>query len=186
MVLWSYLAALDKTEAWPLESDRNKMSVRELMILLSEFEYDKYDDPHPDDDPCTDRLNCGINFDGVVTGAIKATRKQFDGLCLGKITVKDFGITLADHKRVDCMKTSSNEADDREYWDNSKCGYFNRGTCRIKHSRSSWYWSFLGKKEKLDHFHEEERRAKEREYALNAASFAQFRSQAQARRDAQA
>lgn len=84
------------------------------------------------------------------------------------------------------MASSSNEADDREYWNNAKCGYFSRGTCRIKHSRSSWYWSFLGKREKMDHFHEEERRAKERENALAAATFARFRSQAQARQDASA
>lgn len=58
MVLWSYLKALENTEAWPLEGDGNKMSVQELMVLLGEFEYDKYDDPHPDNDPCTDHSNC--------------------------------------------------------------------------------------------------------------------------------
>lgn len=170
---------MEDTDAWPMESEGNKMSVQELLSLLGEFEYDKYDDPHPDDELCTDRLYYGL--DGVVTRAINDTRKQFDGLCLGKTIVTIRNIALTDHENIDCMISSSNEADDREYWDNSKCGYFSRGTCRIKHGRSSWYWSFLGKREKMDHFHGEERRAKEREVAQFAVTFAKIHSQALAR-----
>ena len=105
----------------------------------------------------------------------------FDGLCLGKIIITIYTIALTDHEHIDCMKSFSNEADDREYWNNSKCGHFSRGTCRIKHGRFSWYWSFLGKREKMDHFHGEERRAKEREVAQFAVTFAKIHSQALAR-----
>ena len=70
------------------------------------------------------------------------------------------------------MKTSSNEADDAEYWNNSKHAWFQERSCRIKHGRSSWYFSFMGKKEKMDIFHEEERRAREREEAHDRATAA--------------
>ena len=75
MVLWSYFAALEKTDAWPIESEGNKMSVQELLSFLGECEYDKYDDPHPDDEPCTDRLFRGVSFDGIVTRAISDVRR---------------------------------------------------------------------------------------------------------------
>ena len=94
MVLWAYLTALDKTKAWPQETEGTKRSVNELLALLCEFEYDKFDDPHPDDEPCTDKYNCDVNFNRVVTEAINLTRTQFDGLCLGKIVTTTLGNAL--------------------------------------------------------------------------------------------
>ena len=95
-VLWAYLAALDKTETWPLEIEGSRKSVNDLTGLLHEFEYDNFDDPHPDDEPCTDALNCGVDFKLVVIKAINSVRDHFHGLCLGKTTLIALGNTLTD------------------------------------------------------------------------------------------
>jgi hypothetical protein len=47
------------------------------------------------------------------------------------------------------MYRAINRDEDEEYWNHHKPGIW-KGKCRIEHEQSTWYFSFLGRKEKLD------------------------------------
>lgn len=77
-VLWAYTAALINTAAWPVDIKAKGKSIYELHHLLDNF---KYVDPHPNGN-CT----CS-NYNQVVKRAIKSSRENFQGLCLGKTQI---------------------------------------------------------------------------------------------------
>jgi hypothetical protein len=55
-------------------------------------------------------------------------------------------------------KTKHNE--DREYWNWSQTGryaYAYNTRCRIKHGQPTWYFSFMGRKEKMASFQKKDR-----------------------------
>jgi hypothetical protein len=47
------------------------------------------------------------------------------------------------------MAASSIEAEDEDYWRHNEFGYYrHRGTCRVSHGQPTWYFSFMGRKER--------------------------------------
>lgn len=83
-VLWAYTSSLAATEAWPVEIKAKSKSINELHNLLENFDYN---DPHPANARCTTCNDCGADFEALIQGAIRNSRKQFDGLCLGKPSI---------------------------------------------------------------------------------------------------
>jgi len=146
--LWAYESALHESGIWPLESEGKDKSINELLRLL--YDDFKYEDPHPNG-RCNDRHECGHDFEHVVTSAINKARDQFNGLCLGISSLPSFmrARSFADPHKLDCMRTSSIEAEDEDYWRHAEKGYYrSRGTCRVPHGQPTWYFSFMGRKER--------------------------------------
>jgi hypothetical protein len=149
--LWAYESALHKSGVWPLESEAKDKSINELLRLL--YDDFKYEDPHPKapDGRCTDRHDCGHDFEHVVNSAINKARDQFNGLCLGisSLSLSMFARSLANPYKSDCMRASSIEAEDEDYWRHAETGYYrSRGICRVSHGQPTWYFSFMGRKER--------------------------------------
>lgn len=42
--------------------------------------------------------------------------------------------------------------EDFDYWHHADRGIYDRA-CRVKHGQPTWYFSFMGRKEKMDLFH---------------------------------
>ena len=83
-VLWAYTASLAATQAWPVEIKAKAKSINELHSLLDDFDFE---DPHPTGALCTNFSDCGMDLEYTVQNAIATSRKHFDGLCLGKLSV---------------------------------------------------------------------------------------------------
>jgi hypothetical protein len=56
------------------------------------------------------------------------------------------------------MYCSINRDEDEKYWDHHEDGIWKR-KCRIEHGDSTWYFSFLGRKEKMDEYQKQLRRS---------------------------
>lgn len=83
-ILWAYTSSLAKTDAWPVEIKAKATSINELHSLLENFDYNN---PHPANASCTAFSGCGVDFEALIQGAIRDSRKHFDGLCLGKLSI---------------------------------------------------------------------------------------------------
>lgn len=60
-----------------------------------------------------------------------------------------FARSLANPYKSDCMRASSIEAEDEDYWRHAETGYYrSRGICRVSHGQPTWYFSFMGRKER--------------------------------------
>jgi hypothetical protein len=55
------------------------------------------------------------------------------------------------------MYCSGNRDEDDEYWNHHVDGIWGE-KCRIQHGQSSWYFSFLGRKDKMDEYQKKLRR----------------------------
>lgn len=55
---------------------------------------------------------------------------------------------------LDCMDFSIGDSD-KDYWAHSSSDNWDRG-CRLKHKRNTWYFSFMGRPEKMNVFAEKE------------------------------
>ncbi|KAM0721906.1 hypothetical protein Q7P37_002831 [Cladosporium fusiforme] len=132
-VLWNYFTALENTSAWPIEITGSKKSINDLLSLLRAKI--NYSDPHPEDKTCTDISHCGQQYQALVNKSVERTQRYFDGLCL------------------DCMNHSKTESMDADYWIHNEPGVQWDVHCRIHHGEPTWYFSFMGRKENMDHFH---------------------------------
>ena len=78
---------------------------------------------------------CIQDYTGMMDSAVKKTRKYFDGLCL------------------DCMDPSKPKTgdEDSDYWQHNELreGEWDSG-CRVNHGQPTWYFSFMGRKERRD------------------------------------
>jgi hypothetical protein len=67
------------------------------------------------------------------------------------------------------MQGSSNEANDHDYWNHSNPGFGQSRyrNCRITHGSSTWYFSFMGRKERqLKKLAEQKAEREERDLAF--------------------
>jgi hypothetical protein len=56
-----------------------------------------------------------------------------------------------------CSSKTKND-EDRQYWNWSQTGRYAYNThCRIKHGQPTWYFSFMGRKEKMASFQKKSR-----------------------------
>ncbi|KAK3718302.1 hypothetical protein LTR37_005115 [Vermiconidia calcicola] len=123
--LYAYQKSLTNTEAWPLEKKFSKNSITALHDKLEGFSHTALVPKM-----CYD---CRIDFGHVVHEAVRNTSSYFDGLCL------------------DCMNTSKPKFGDadEDYWKHSRQGVSWDFNCRIRHGQPSWYFSFMGRKQKM-------------------------------------
>lgn len=84
---------------------------------------------------------CDFSHMQVVRDACKETRTYFDGLCL------------------DCMDASKPKFGDadEDYWKHAENRNWDNG-CRIRHLQPTWYFSFMGRRQKMIEFNSKSRR----------------------------
>ena len=124
--LFGYIKALHDTQVWPLDPVWPKMQVNDILDSLEDFSYE----------PAVSTCSwCIQDYTGMVEDAVRNTRKYFDGLCL------------------DCMDRSKPKTgdEDSDYWQHNELqeGEWDSG-CRVSHGQPTWYFSFMGRKEKRD------------------------------------
>ena len=151
---FNYFRELQRRNVWPLEETFVNTSVQEMLERLAHFDdsnlrpraTSRFPDissastdtanapstnPRPTLDGCDD---CGRDWRRIVSKARSDAAKHFDGLCLV------------------CMDKSKNltlgKNWDHDYWTHGREGRYDTG-CGITHGESSWYFSYMGRKEKL-------------------------------------
>lgn len=76
---------------------------------------------------------CNTSWDAIVLRAAKTVAEYFDGLCL------------------DCMDISKDLRSygdrDADYWEHNELEMWDTD-CRIRHGEPTWYFSFMGRREK--------------------------------------
>lgn len=139
--LFAYETALDETGVWPLEKvlhGKDALSIQQVLDGLAKFQYE------PPNDTC--KL-CSSNLAAkTVAKAIKTTQFNFDGLCLDCLddpTLRDWDFDYLQHHAFKFRK-------------------FKRTmTCRVEHDEPSWYFSWVGRKQRGDVFERERETRKE-------------------------
>jgi hypothetical protein len=126
-VLFAYELALKRTGAWPIESKMISVSANQTMDNLGKVEV-----PPGETDSKEGCHLCKFDFKAAVEGAISETKGYFDGLCL------------------DCMDASQPKFgdDDEDYWRHDETGVAWDRKCRISHGQATWYYSFMGRRQK--------------------------------------
>ena len=124
--LFGYIKALHDTQVWPLDPVFPKMQVNDILDSLENSSYE----------PAVISCSwCIQDYTGIVESAVMNTRKYFDGLCL------------------DCMDRSKPKTgdEDSDYWQHHELheGQWDSG-CRVSHGQPTWYFSYMGRKEKHD------------------------------------
>lgn len=109
--------------------------MHEILECLDEFSYQL---PPGTCSDCTD-----LDYEEVVEGARSYVAIYFGGLCL------------------DCMDRSKSNDEDSDYWKHSLLKeYQYMGGCRVgKHIQSSWYFSYMGRKQRKDKMYRDLHRA---------------------------
>ncbi|KAK3718872.1 hypothetical protein LTR37_004788 [Vermiconidia calcicola] len=127
---YTYEQALFKTGAWPLEDTFLYNSITKLLRMLGNFMLGNFRSKAVGPEMCA---KCRFDVHKVVPEALSETSDSFDGLCL------------------DCMNTSNPKVGDadEEYWRHAEQGTAWDAHCRVRHSQPSWYFSFMGHKEKM-------------------------------------
>ena len=120
--VFSYQKALMFIDVWPLENVAFNTPMNEILNRLDGFAYTPQEHAC---DPCSKPLEYAVE------AAESHTRDYFDGLCL------------------DCMdKHKAKTGDeDTDYVLHNKLRHWDLG-CRVRHGEPSWYFSFMGRKEK--------------------------------------
>ncbi|OCK94025.1 uncharacterized protein K441DRAFT_721942, partial [Cenococcum geophilum 1.58] len=136
---FGYQDKLMKVRAWPLEHVFRCSSMNDITSRLSKFSYTLTTTT------CTAPFpGCHQGLDNIVEEACRRTARYLDGLCL------------------DCVDRSKpkREDDDEDYWRHNypANGCWDMG-CRFRHSRSTWYRSWMGRPDKgkqvLEHLRNE-------------------------------
>jgi hypothetical protein len=128
--LLDYEVGLHNTRAWPVESAFLRNSVNQMLARLGNMREQRTN--------LASRHSCGvchIRHVEVVQKACSETENYFDGLCL------------------DCMDASKPKFGDadEDYWKHDERRNWD-GDCRIKHGQPSWYFSFMGRRQKMIEF----------------------------------
>lgn len=92
----------------------------------------------------------GPKFSALVVDAISHVDVQFDGLCLGKNLILSSSDTQLT-RQTDCINVSGNRDNDADYWSHNQPGVWG-DKYRIQHGQSTWYFSFMGRREDRDKF----------------------------------
>ncbi|MCJ1381297.1 hypothetical protein MMC17_004407 [Xylographa soralifera] len=127
--LKGYENALKMIGAWPIEREAVKYSMHALLEKLRMFVW------RPQEPICTQ--SCSRDYKGLVGNAREITKGYFDGLCL------------------DCIDGSKPRTGDidLDYWRHGNISEREWFTgCRVRHRQPSWYFSFMGRPEQMNHF----------------------------------
>ncbi|KAI9038241.1 BTB/POZ domain-containing protein [Aspergillus affinis] len=132
--VFNFLAELRRIQAWPLEDTMAKTSIETMLKRLKRFGSSRMNAHGPN----TGMLlcKCSRNWGQVVYDTVRRVRNYFDGLCL------------------DCMKSSKDvkyrRDGDIEYWGHHMSRKKYDAHCRIKHGEPTWWFSFMGRREKKE------------------------------------
>lgn len=134
LTVFEYLRELARIQVWPLEESMRTDSIKKMLERLRLFDATKMrklTDPQSGKvRPC---FRCNTAWGAIVLRAAKTVAEYFDGLCL------------------DCMDLSkdlrSDGDRDEDYWKHNELKKWDTG-CRVKHGEPTWYFSFMGRREK--------------------------------------
>ena len=102
-------------------------------------------------------MTCKQNFANVVNRTIRKAQAYIDGLCL------------------DCINSSQSKTSsvDDDYWRHATLkGYEIVNGCRVEsHSQPTWYFSFMGRREQMEHYRRENRERRASTSANQEPSF---------------
>lgn len=155
--LFAYEKALYNTRAWPLEKAFLRESVNGLLRRLESFAWTTAAGDLARDVSATKSTvsvtnctSCQQDFARVVREAVKTTREYFDGLCLGNACAFP-SATLDLTASTDCMSMSNPKFgdSDSDYWHHNMPRFAWDSNCSITHGQPTWYFSFMGRKEKM-------------------------------------
>ncbi|RAK97295.1 uncharacterized protein BO80DRAFT_364335 [Aspergillus ibericus CBS 121593] len=135
--VFDYLRELSRIKVWPLEDSLRDMSIDEIIEHLWRFDSARmrqYRGTSSDNRSGEQWCSCRFSWHLVVQSAASRVSEYFDGLCL------------------DCMDSSKNLRDggnkDDDYWHyHEKFKRFD-AKCRVDHGQPTWYFSFMGRREK--------------------------------------
>jgi hypothetical protein len=130
--LWAYIEGVKLTGIWPLDSMHTRSN--ESIIESPGFLNWKCDIPQGACVSCTSKLH-----GGHISDIRDKILTYWHGLCL------------------DCMNVSKPKTGDIDidYWLHNSREEWSRG-CRLKHSRNTWYFSFMGRPSIMSSFLREE------------------------------
>ncbi|PYH65897.1 uncharacterized protein BO88DRAFT_418063 [Aspergillus vadensis CBS 113365] len=134
LTVFEYLRELTRIDVWPLEESMRTDSIKKMLERLRLFDAKNmrtYTNPNTGQvQPCH---RCNKAWGAIVGRAANTVAKYFDGLCL------------------DCMDLSKDlQSDgdrDEDYWKHNDMQKWDTG-CRVRHGEPSWYFSFMGRREK--------------------------------------
>ncbi|PYI16945.1 hypothetical protein BO99DRAFT_424316 [Aspergillus violaceofuscus CBS 115571] len=133
--VFEFFRELQRISVWPFEDCMRHCSIDDLVFRMKRFDASKmrgYTDPETKKP--VDCCFCEHDWKAVVAGAAKRVEAYFDGLCL------------------DCMDLTKNLHKggdrDRDYWAYMLPRDRYDKDCRIKHGEPTWYFSFMGRREK--------------------------------------
>ena len=118
------------------------MTVNNILDRFDNFSYT------PAANACS---TCQQDYEGQVDRSTQFVREYFDGLCL------------------DCMDKSKPKTkdEDTDFWAHNELtlGSWDRG-CRIKHGEPTWYFSFMGRKERRELLLKKVKKSRTKSYVL--------------------
>ncbi|PYH86447.1 hypothetical protein BO82DRAFT_397619 [Aspergillus uvarum CBS 121591] len=133
--VFEFFRELQRISVWSFEDCMRHCSIDDLVFRMKRFDASKmreYRDPKTQKP--MDGFACEHGWKAVVAGAAKRVEAYFDGLCL------------------DCMDLTKNLHKggdrDRDYWAYMRPRDRYDENCRIKHGEPTWYFSFMGRREK--------------------------------------
>ncbi|KAI9933730.1 hypothetical protein ASPWEDRAFT_179674 [Aspergillus wentii DTO 134E9] len=149
--VFNYLKEIQNINVRPLDETLSRTSVQRNLDRLGQFNesnmrpkkdsnviYKSVEEEWGEKPSAKDCMDCDRSWGEVVRRARKETAEYFDGLCL------------------DCMNTTKNIRlrgdEDDDYWlHNEGRDRYDDG-CRISHGQPTWYFSFMGRREKRGQF----------------------------------
>ncbi|BCR98421.1 uncharacterized protein AKAW2_40104S [Aspergillus luchuensis] len=134
LTTFEYLREMARIHVWPLEDCMKAESINQMLERLRLFDATKM---RKLTDPLSGKVRpcyyCNTSWDAIVLRAAKTVAEYFDGLCL------------------DCMDISKDLRSygdrDADYWEHNELEMWDTD-CRIRHGEPTWYFSFMGRREK--------------------------------------
>lgn len=124
--IFFYMRELHRIGVRPLDSEIHKNCVRDILDRLENFDDDTITNSHPASAQICNA--CSRSWKRVVEYTRRQVKSYFDGLCL------------------DCMQNHPDE--NSEYWALDTPRYMYDNTCRIRHGEPTWYFSFMGRRDR--------------------------------------
>ncbi|RHZ63233.1 uncharacterized protein CDV56_107643 [Aspergillus thermomutatus] len=139
--VFDYLKELQRIEVSPLDMSSTKASVADMLDRLGQYDGAKTrahavssndtSGIQSRQSPC---FECRLDGKVIVQRAISRVASYFDGLCLDCMD------------RTKGLRVEGNKDDD--YWSHNAWKDSYDRDCRISHNEPTWYFSFMGRKEK--------------------------------------
>ncbi|PYH93999.1 hypothetical protein BO71DRAFT_450356 [Aspergillus ellipticus CBS 707.79] len=134
LAVFEYLRELKRIEVWPLEDVMKDASISDILERLDDFDQKNMRRLKDEEFDGSRFCACSRSWAVVVNQAKKRVAEYFDGLCL------------------DCMDKTKNLGEggdqDDDYWHYWKRYSRYDSKCRIMHGQPTWYFSFMGRREK--------------------------------------